>query len=95
VTSVLDYIGRYLGGRFISMSYLKLHAGPGEAPAKEASAPMPIPMVLPSMNSRMAEAMQIRPPVATGPLCQECGSTMVPNGSCYKCENCGGTSGCS
>ena len=28
-------------------------------------------------------------------VCSECGSLMVPNGSCYKCENCGGTSGCS
>ncbi len=29
------------------------------------------------------------------PPCAECGSLMVPNGSCYKCLNCGGTSGCS
>jgi ribonucleoside-diphosphate reductase alpha chain len=30
------------------------------------------------------------------PPCSECGSLeMVPNGSCYKCMNCGGTSGCS
>jgi hypothetical protein len=29
------------------------------------------------------------------PLCSECGSIMTRNGSCYKCGNCGGTSGCS
>ncbi len=29
------------------------------------------------------------------PLCFECGSIMVRNGSCYKCVNCGSTSGCS
>jgi len=29
------------------------------------------------------------------PACSECGMLMVPNGACYKCENCGGTSGCS
>ena len=29
------------------------------------------------------------------PLCSECGGMMTRNGSCYKCENCGGTSGCS
>jgi ribonucleoside-diphosphate reductase alpha chain len=29
------------------------------------------------------------------PLCAECGGMMTRNGSCYKCENCGGTSGCS
>jgi ribonucleoside-diphosphate reductase alpha chain len=29
------------------------------------------------------------------PSCAECGSIMVRNGSCYKCMNCGSTSGCS
>jgi ribonucleoside-diphosphate reductase alpha chain len=29
------------------------------------------------------------------PSCMECGSIMVRNGSCYKCLNCGATSGCS
>ena len=29
------------------------------------------------------------------PTCAECGSIMVPNGSCHKCINCGTTSGCS
>ena len=29
------------------------------------------------------------------PGCAECGSIMVRNGSCYKCLNCGSTSGCS
>ena len=33
--------------------------------------------------------------VSDAPLCAECGSMMTGNGSCYKCENCGGTSGCS
>ncbi len=29
------------------------------------------------------------------PTCAECGSIMIPNGSCHKCINCGTTSGCS
>jgi len=29
------------------------------------------------------------------PACHACGSIMVRNGTCYKCLNCGGTSGCS
>jgi ribonucleoside-diphosphate reductase alpha chain len=29
------------------------------------------------------------------PTCSECGSIMIPNGSCHKCVNCGTTSGCS
>ena len=30
-----------------------------------------------------------------GPACRECGAIMVRNGSCYRCLNCGNTSGCS
>jgi ribonucleoside-diphosphate reductase alpha chain len=29
------------------------------------------------------------------PSCSTCGSIMIRNGSCYKCQNCGETSGCS
>jgi ribonucleoside-diphosphate reductase alpha chain len=32
---------------------------------------------------------------ADAPSCMDCGSIMVRNGSCYKCLNCGSTSGCS
>ena len=32
---------------------------------------------------------------ADAPACADCGSIMVRNGSCYKCLNCGSTSGCS
>jgi ribonucleoside-diphosphate reductase alpha chain len=29
------------------------------------------------------------------PSCSDCGAIMVRNGACYKCMNCGATSGCS
>jgi ribonucleoside-diphosphate reductase alpha chain len=29
------------------------------------------------------------------PPCHECGSIMIRSGSCYKCLECGSTSGCS
>ena len=29
------------------------------------------------------------------PLCFTCGTKMRPSGSCYVCEGCGSTSGCS
>ncbi len=32
---------------------------------------------------------------ADSPSCADCGSIMVRNGACYKCLNCGSTSGCS
>ena len=34
-------------------------------------------------------------PQPDAPLCQGCGSLMVRSGVCYKCMNCGATSGCS
>ena len=33
--------------------------------------------------------------IADAPLCLSCGVKMRPSGSCYVCENCGSTSGCS
>jgi ribonucleoside-diphosphate reductase alpha chain len=32
---------------------------------------------------------------ADAPLCMTCGTKMRPAGSCYVCEGCGSTSGCS
>jgi len=34
-------------------------------------------------------------PQADAPSCPDCGALMVRNGTCYKCFNCGATSGCS
>jgi ribonucleoside-diphosphate reductase alpha chain len=96
VSSVLDYIARYLGGRFISTSYLKIHGAPGENASSDTPTPLSaIATANSTPSTRMVDPAQGRPIMATGPLCSECGTPMVPNGSCYKCENCGGTSGCS
>jgi len=98
VSSVLDYIARWMGGRFISADYLKLN---NAAPAENASTVAPA-AVLPAMTQANLDAMQTalsasRPSNAHegAPTCSECGMLMVPNGACYKCENCGSTSGCS
>jgi ribonucleoside-diphosphate reductase alpha chain len=34
-------------------------------------------------------------PSDDAPSCSDCGAIMVRNGSCYRCMNCGATSGCS
>jgi ribonucleoside-diphosphate reductase alpha chain len=39
--------------------------------------------------------MQTIKPQADAPTCSDCGALMIRNGSCYKCLNCGATSGCS
>ncbi|HXX15032.1 MAG TPA: vitamin B12-dependent ribonucleotide reductase [Candidatus Eremiobacteraceae bacterium] len=89
-TSVLDYIARWLGGRFISADYLKLN---GAAPAEGTV----VAGTLMPAASRPTEQLSTSPRDAHegAPTCSECGMLMVPNGACYKCENCGSTSGCS
>jgi ribonucleoside-diphosphate reductase alpha chain len=98
VSSVLDYIARWLGGRFISADYLKLNnAAPAENPATAASAAVLPTMMQANLDSMQTALSSSRPTNAHegAPTCSECGMLMVPNGACYKCENCGSTSGCS
>jgi ribonucleoside-diphosphate reductase alpha chain len=95
VSSVLDYIARWLGGRFISPDYLKLNSGEHATPI--ALAPPPPSMAESMLASLQAGTASSKPRDAHegAPTCSECGMLMVPNGACYKCENCGSTSGCS
>jgi ribonucleoside-diphosphate reductase alpha chain len=55
--------------------------GPGQPPAQ------------PHSSMEVLEAQQGR--TADAPLCLICGTKMRPAGSCYVCEGCGATSGCS
>ena len=41
------------------------------------------------------EPRAISKPVESLPLCATCGAQMRPAGTCYACEGCGATSGCS
>jgi ribonucleoside-diphosphate reductase alpha chain len=52
---------------------------------------------LPSTGPRLALDRPSTPwqSQADAPSCADCGSIMIRNGSCYKCLNCGATSGCS
>ncbi|MGC2527541.1 MAG: vitamin B12-dependent ribonucleotide reductase [Candidatus Acidiferrum sp.] len=96
VSSVLDYLARWLGGRFISPDYLKLNgesAVPMHTPAPPTA---PAPAVLASTGTNWTpDPVKLRDAHEGAPTCSECGMLMVPNGACYKCENCGSTSGCS
>jgi len=96
VSSVLDYIARWLGGRFISTDYLKLS---GEHVAAPSVSGPPV-VVSPAISAGSGASWTSEPLKPTNahegaPTCSECGMLMVPNGACYKCENCGSTSGCS
>jgi ribonucleoside-diphosphate reductase alpha chain len=79
--SIMDYIFRWLGAKFLGTEYAVTEAGETVTlRATEQDPQQPLPF----------EAA-----TADAPLCAECGSIMTRNGSCYKCGNCGGTSGCS
>lgn len=91
-SSVLDYLARWLGGRFISSEYLKPRIsladdGPSQPllGVQREKTPRPDAVGLHTGRATTGDALS----------CSTCGMLMVPNGSCYKCTNCGSTSGCS
>jgi len=96
VSSVLDYLARWLGGRFISTDYLKLNGMP-PAPMESVGSAASAPAMQHALSSFPASmpAARVTNAQEGAPTCSECGMLMVPNGACYKCENCGSTSGCS
>ena len=89
-SSVLDYLARGLGGKFLSSEYLKPRTSPDEnistGPQLDAGR---------ASQPNAARVSNERAKQADAPSCSTCGMLMVPNGSCYKCTNCGSTSGCS
>lgn len=100
--SITDYIFRWLALKFLPSeeSGIPGAASPADpAPATPANAP--------STESKSATngagAVAMNPSVLTSlflnqadaPPCPVCGSITVRNGACYKCLNCGATTGCS
>jgi ribonucleoside-diphosphate reductase alpha chain len=67
-------------------------AAPGELGGAECARTADSAPVAPS-TAELIESHQGR--VADAPLCLTCGTKMRPAGSCYVCEGCGSTSGCS
>src|SRR5690349_1471708 len=63
---------------------------PAQPQAQPAAAPFPAG---PHSTAELIESQQGR--TADAPLCLTCGTKMRPAGSCYVCEGCGSTSGCS
>jgi ribonucleoside-diphosphate reductase alpha chain len=99
--SITDYIFRWLASKFLSRAD-KEAAGVilrDEPPQTELTSPIPLAgggRLEPVAQAVKAEAA--RPTFLyqqDAPSCHDCGSIMVRNGSCYKCLNCGSTSGCS
>jgi ribonucleoside-diphosphate reductase alpha chain len=90
--SITDYIFRWLASKFLSaeqkeavgVQALEGRTEPSGLPAAPASAPV-----------KMASGASTFRSQADAPSCHYCGSIMTRNGSCYRCSNCGSTSGCS
>ena len=77
--SLVDYIFQWLGQRFLN----------------HPSTTEPEPHTVGRLTEPVSQPTWPIAVAADAPLCSDCGSLMTRNGSCFKCGNCGGTSGCS
>jgi ribonucleoside-diphosphate reductase alpha chain len=94
--SIMDYIFRYLASKFLPAEEAKALGVQVEQPAltpltvHTPPAPGSAASSAPSKKGALVDIED-----RDAPVCFECGSLMVRNGACYKCLNCGSTSGCS
>ena len=102
-TSIIDAVVRWLGHTFLNETE-KLEIGliaqsNGHTPVKLDEAEVKTPEVV-NLAQVKAEATEmsagpIVESTSDAPACDSCGFIMVRNGTCYKCLNCGSTTGCS
>jgi ribonucleoside-diphosphate reductase alpha chain len=96
--SVMDYIFRWLANRFLTADGHPKPGtngngngtknGHGSAAGAAHSGPQP------TYHAGRAARSQVKGQ-EDSPSCHNCGDVMVRNGTCYKCNTCGETSGCS
>jgi ribonucleoside-diphosphate reductase alpha chain len=93
--SISDYIFRWLGVKFLPKEDAPASMGDAAAAAEPQTK-----VRTPDTTQRISSALERNEKVvfqtqADAPPCHECGSIMIRSGSCYKCLQCGATSGCS
>ena len=104
--SIVDYIFRWMATKFLSAE-AQYHAGVNvPAGAEAAGETVGSGMAAGRLNEQPAERADAETRTGSGgapyaiqndqdaPSCSTCGAIMIRNGSCYKCVNCGATSGC-
>jgi ribonucleoside-diphosphate reductase alpha chain len=100
--SIVDYIFRWLASKFLSAE-AQFNAGVNnreEVPESNGHPEMPktaIPTPPPQLTSMPPKPQSPFAAIKNqedAPPCSTCGSIMVRSGACYKCPNCGTTSGC-
>jgi ribonucleoside-diphosphate reductase alpha chain len=99
--SIVDYIFRWMAAKFLSPE-AQFRAGvnnreetvttPEQLPLDVAAAAGASPTA--AIASRAMSSFAAIQNQEDAPPCSTCGSIMVRSGSCYKCANCGTTSGC-
>jgi ribonucleoside-diphosphate reductase alpha chain len=104
--SIVDYIFRWLASKFLSPE-AQFYAGVN---GRELDETAPAGQLTPTASTASAAAAPIAPGAAKAaasaspystiqnqedaPPCSTCGAIMIRSGACYKCSNCGNTSGC-
>jgi ribonucleoside-diphosphate reductase alpha chain len=99
--SITDYIFRWLASKFLSADH-QAAVGVQKAQSPEASdvttgeslVPKKI-VVTGGPGASVAAPGPTFKSQSDAPACHYCGGIMTRNGSCYRCGNCGSTSGCS
>jgi len=86
--SIMDYIFRWMALRFSSKEDLEEL---GIVPVSQA----PLTTFTEEKLEKKQDSKSTFVNQEDAPPCSDCGTMMVRNGSCYKCTNCGSTSGCS
>jgi ribonucleoside-diphosphate reductase alpha chain len=98
--SIVDYIFRWLASKFLSPE-AQYHAGVnGRELDDNGHSLTPTAAAATSPAAASSTPTAARQPFSTiqnqedAPPCTTCGSIMIRSGACYKCVNCGTTSGC-
>lgn len=102
--SILDYIFRWLALKFLPKDEKALYVSVGAGESNSKTIELPFGEGEPENHSpgknNGAKTLEEREKLvyqmqADAPYCPDCGAIMYRNGSCYKCNECGSTSGCS
>jgi ribonucleoside-diphosphate reductase alpha chain len=93
--SIVDYVFRYMAYKFLPAEVAKNY---GIQYLEELTAVTVNPIKTETKKETKGEIKQNKIAAQTqedAPACHQCGAMMVRSGSCYKCLECGETSGCS
>jgi ribonucleoside-diphosphate reductase alpha chain len=98
--SIVDYIFRWMAAKFLSPE-AQFRAGVNNREEVTVTTPEQLPLEVKATaestagrNTPKASSFAAIQNQEDAPPCSTCGSIMVRSGACYKCTNCGTTSGC-